>query len=122
MFTSDVKESFKSLDSKPSFVWKDSRHKYKSTKTNNDASNRTRSKADYTDQHIGSRIWSKMHNVNVNSLRVQNLLFLGKSQSQDLQLAVLECKVYHNVILNTKSQVDFNCFLQLCMLDKSEKT
>jgi hypothetical protein len=58
-------------------------------------SNRTRSKEDYTDQHIGSRTRSKMQNVNVNNLSVQNLLlplndsFLfqghGKSQAQDFQ-------------------------------------
>jgi hypothetical protein len=75
--------------------------------------NRTRSKADYTDQHIGSRTRSKMHNINVNNLSVQNLvvplhdaiLFQGhgKSQAQDLQLGVLECKVYHSVSMNTKS-------------------
>jgi hypothetical protein len=62
-------------------------------------SNRTRSKADYTDQHIGSRTRSKMHNINVNDLSVQNLFFPlhdailfqghGKSQAQDLQLGVL---------------------------------
>jgi hypothetical protein len=67
-------------------------------------SNRFKSKADYTDQHIGSRNRSKMHNIN--NLSVQNLfiplhdsvLFQGhgKSQTQDLQLRV-ECKVYHNV-------------------------
>jgi hypothetical protein len=32
----------------------------------------------------------------------------------------LECKVYHNVLLNTKFQVDFGCFLQQRMLDKAE--
>jgi hypothetical protein len=74
-FKSDVQESLKSLDTKPSFVWKDSHHKHKSTKTYNDVSNRTRSKADYTDQHIGSRTRSKMHNINVNNLSVQNLFF-----------------------------------------------
>jgi hypothetical protein len=73
-------------------------------------SNRTRSKADYTDQHVGSRTRSKMHNVNVNNLSVQNLFFPlhdailfqghGKSQEQGLKLRVLECKVYHNVLLN----------------------
>jgi hypothetical protein len=57
-------------------------------------SNRTRFKADYTDQHIGSRTRSKMHNINVNNLSVQNLFFPlddttifqghGKSQAQDL--------------------------------------
>jgi hypothetical protein len=71
-FKSDVQESLKLLDNKPRliFAWKDSHHKHKSRRTNNDVSNRTGSKADYTDQHIGSRTRSKMHNVNVNNLRI----------------------------------------------------
>jgi hypothetical protein len=86
-------------------------------------SNRTRSKADYTDQHIGSRTRSKMHNINVYNLSVENVFFplhdailfqgRGKSQPQDLQLGILECKVNHNVLMNTKSQVDFDRLLQL---------
>jgi hypothetical protein len=98
---------------------------------NNDVSNRTRSKADYTDQHIGSRTRSKMYNINVNDLSVQNLFFLlhdailfqghGKSQAQDLQLGILKCKVYHNVLINTTSQIDFDLFLQLHMLDNTEE-
>jgi hypothetical protein len=62
---------------------------------------------------------------------VQNLFFPlhdailfqghGKSQAQDLQLGVLECKVYHNVLLNTISQIDFDCLLQLHMLDNTEE-
>jgi hypothetical protein len=95
-FKSDVQESLKLLDNKPSlsFAWKDSHHKHKSTKTNNDVSNRTRSKADYIDQHFGIRIRSKMHNINVNNFSAQNLFFPlhdtilfqghGKSQAQDL--------------------------------------
>jgi hypothetical protein len=73
-FKSDGQESLKLLDTKPSvsFVWKDSHHKHKSRRANNDVSNRTRSKADYTDQHIGNRTRSKMHNINVNNLSVQN--------------------------------------------------
>jgi hypothetical protein len=67
-FKSDVQKSLKLLDTNPSFVWKDSHHKHKSRNTNNDVSNRTRSKADHTDQHIGSRTRSKMHNINVNNL------------------------------------------------------
>jgi hypothetical protein len=76
-FKSDVQESLKLLDTKPSssFFWKDSHHKHKSRNTNNDVLNRTRSKEDYTDQHIGSRTRSKMHNINVNNLSVQNLFF-----------------------------------------------
>jgi hypothetical protein len=94
-FKSNVQESLKLLDTKPSssFVWKDGHHKHKSRRTNNDVSNRTRSKADYTDQHIGSRTQSKMHNINVNNLSVQYLFFPlhdailfqahGKSQAQE---------------------------------------
>jgi hypothetical protein len=41
----------------------------------------------------------------------------GKSQAKDLKLGVVECKLYHNVLLNTKSRVDFDCLLQLHMLD-----
>jgi hypothetical protein len=99
-FKSDVQESLKWLDTKTNliFVWRDSHHMHKSRNTNNDVSNRTRSKADYTDQHNGSR-------------SVQNIFFplhdeilfqiYEKSQAQDLQLGVSECKVYHNVLLNT---------------------
>jgi trimethylamine:corrinoid methyltransferase-like protein len=73
---SDVQESLKLLDIKPNltFVWNDSHNKHKSRKANNDVSNRT-SKADYTDQHIGSRTRSKVHNLNVNNLSVQKLFF-----------------------------------------------
>jgi hypothetical protein len=62
-----------------------------------------------------------VHSVNVNNLSVQNLFFslhdailfqgYGKSQAQDLQLGALGCKVYHNVLLKTKSQVDFDRLL-----------
>jgi hypothetical protein len=72
-----------------------------------------------------------MRNINVNNLSVQNLFFPlhdailfqghGKSQEQDLQLGVSECKVYHDVLMNTKSQIDFDCFLQLHMLDQTEE-
>jgi hypothetical protein len=72
---SDVQESLKLLDTKPSLVWKDGHHKQKSRKSNYDVSNRNSSKEDYTDQHIGSRTRTKMHNVNVNNLSVQNLFF-----------------------------------------------
>jgi hypothetical protein len=85
----------------------DSHHKHKSRRTNNDGSNRTRSKADYTDKHIGSRTSSKIHSININNLSVQNLFFPlhdailfkghGKSQAQDLQLGVVKCKDYHYV-------------------------
>jgi hypothetical protein len=70
-----------------------------------------------------------MHNIN--NSNVQNLFFPlhdatlfqehGKSQEQDLQLGLLECKVYHNVLLKDKSQSDFDRLLQLHMLDNTEE-
>jgi hypothetical protein len=84
-----------------------------------------------TQTSIGSRTRSKMHNINVNDLSVQNLYFPlhdailfqghGKSQAKYLQLGVVECKVYDNVLMNTKSQVDFDRLLQLHMLGKTEE-
>jgi hypothetical protein len=132
-FKSDVQESLKLLGTKPSltFAWKDSHRKHRSRRTNNDVSTRTRSKADYTAQHIDSRTRSKMHNINLNNLSIQNLFFplhdailfqgYGKSQAQNLQLGVVECKVYHNVLLNTKPQNDFDRLVQLHMLDNAEE-
>jgi hypothetical protein len=70
-----------------------------------------------------------MHNI-IN-LSDQNLFFPlhdatlfqghGKSQAQDLQLGEAECNVYHHVLMNTKSQVDFDCLLQLHMLVQTEE-
>jgi hypothetical protein len=99
-FKSDVQEPLELIVTNTRFilVWKDSHHKHRSRKTNNDVSNRPRSKSEYTDQHIGSRTWSNMHNV-INNLSDQNFFFPlhdailfqghGKSQAQDLQLGVL---------------------------------
>jgi hypothetical protein len=82
-------------------------------------------------RQIDSRIRSKMHNINVDNFNDQTLFFPlhdailfqehGKSQAQDLQLGVLECKVYHSVLMDTKSQVDFDRLLQLHMLCKTEE-
>jgi hypothetical protein len=80
-------------------------------------------------RNVGSRPRSKMHKIN--NLSVQNLFFPlhdatlfqghGKSQEQDLQLGLLECKVYDNVLVNTKCQVEFDRLLQLHILDKTEE-
>jgi hypothetical protein len=130
-FKSHVQTSLKFLGTKSSFVWKDSHHKHKSRNVKKYVSNRNRSKADYTDHHIGGRTRSRMHIINVNNLSVQNLFFPlhdgisfqghGKSQAQDFQLGVLECKVYHNLLLNIKSQVDFDRLLKLNLLGKAEE-
>jgi hypothetical protein len=92
-------------------------------------SNRSRAEADNIDQHIGIRTRSKMGKVNNST--VQNLfsplhdeiLFQGnvKFQAQDLQLGVLECKIYHNFFMNTKVQINFDRLLQLPISDKNEE-
>jgi hypothetical protein len=45
----------------------------------------------------------------------------GNSRAQDSQLGVVECKVYHNILMNTTSQIDFDRLLQLHMLDQNEE-
>jgi hypothetical protein len=45
----------------------------------------------------------------------------GKSQAQDLQLGILNCVAYHNILFNTKSQVGFDHLRQLPILDETEK-
>jgi hypothetical protein len=86
-------------------------------------SNRTRSKADYTDQHIVSRTRSKMHNINVNYLNL-NLFFRlhdvilfqrdGMSQSQEfdkkyrrtsLRLILIVCVKYICQIKLNKAKI-----------------
>jgi hypothetical protein len=37
----------------------------------------------------------------------------GNIQQRNLELGILECKAYHNVLLNTKSQIDFDWVHQL---------
>jgi hypothetical protein len=117
-FKSDVQKSLKLFYTKPSltFVWKDSHHKHKSRRNNNDVSNRNRSKADYTDQHISSRTWSKMHNLNYSS--IQNLFF---SLYDAILLQRHKKFQAQDILINTKSQVDFDCLLQIFMLDKTEE-
>jgi hypothetical protein len=97
-FKSDVQESLKLLDTKPSFVWKDIHQKCKSRKSDNYASNTTRPKADYTDQYVGRLPSSNTHSVN--NLSVQNLFLPlhdailiqvpAKVLAKDLQFEVLK--------------------------------
>jgi hypothetical protein len=64
-FESDLQETIK-----PSYLWKDSHHKNKSRKTNSGESNITRSKEDFTDQHVDNRTRSMMYSVNVKLLSI----------------------------------------------------
>jgi hypothetical protein len=94
-------------------------------------SNRTRSKAEYTEHHIGSRTRSEIHNENVNNLSVHDLFFHlhdvtlfqghGKSKAQDLQSGVLDYKVHHNVLLSTTSYVDFDHLTQINSIDRTKE-
>jgi hypothetical protein len=67
---------------------------------NDDVSNRTRSKADYTDKHVGTRTRSRIHNVN--NVTVPKLFLTlndknlfqehGKFQEKYLLFGILEKK------------------------------
>jgi hypothetical protein len=68
---------------------------------------------------------------NIDNLSVQSLFIClhdailfqdyGNSQTQDLQLGVFECKVYHDALMNTKSHVNFDFLSEFYMLDKTEE-
>jgi hypothetical protein len=71
-FKSNVQKSPNLSDTKPTFVWKYRHYKYNYRNNNNDESNRTRSKANYLDQYVGSKTRSKMDSVN--NLSFQTIL------------------------------------------------
>ena len=128
LLKSDVQDSLNLLDKNSSFAFKNSHPKFKSRKVHDDVSTRTRSKADYTDQNVGSRTRTKMQSM-CNST-VQNFLHPlhdailfqghGKFQNNDFQLGVLECKAYNNVLMDSKSQIDFDGLRQIHELDMAE--
>jgi hypothetical protein len=103
-FKSDVQESLKLLETKPSstFVWKDSQHKDKSRNINKDVSNRTRSKTDYTGQHIGNRTRSKMHKLHM------------LDQTEEDNDMSWEC---HKVVDYFRENGDFNSSNHKCLVE-----
>ena len=112
LFKSDVQDSLNLLHKNSSFTFKIFHPKFKSRKVHDDVSMRTRSKADHTDQSVGSRTRTKMQSMCNTS--VQNFLYPmydailfqghGKFQNNDLQLGVLGCKAYNNVLMDSKSR------------------
>ena len=124
----DVQDPYNLLDKKPSLAFKNSHPKFKSRKFNDYVSFRTRSKVDYTDQNAGSRSRFKVQSMWNSS--VQDFLFPlydvilfqghGKFQNNHLRLGVLECKAYHYILMNSKSQIDFDCLRQMHVLDMAE--
>jgi hypothetical protein len=53
-----------------------------------------------------------------------SILFKGhrRIQEDDLQLVVLECIAYHNVLMNSKSQIGFYHLCQLYVKNRTKKT
>ena len=121
-----MQDSLNLLDTNSSFAFKVRHPKFKSRKVNDDVSMRT--KADYTNQNVGSRTRSKMQCM-CNST-VQNFIFSlydailsqghGNFQNNDLQLGVLECKAYNSVSMDSKSQIEFDCLRQIHELGMAE--
>jgi hypothetical protein len=88
-FKSDLQETLHRLDSTPSAViTKDRQPKQRSRKTNDGISNRTRSKAGFIDQNIGTRTRSKAHDVCNENINVNFFLYIN-FQNQSNTMVVL---------------------------------
>jgi hypothetical protein len=128
LFKSDVQESLNLEDNCSSFAFKTIYPKFKYRGVKDDVSTRTRSKAEYTDQSAVSRTRSKMQ-IMCNSSD-QNFIFPlydailfqshEKFQNNALLLGGLECKAHNNVLMDSKSQIEFDCLSQIHELDMAE--
>jgi hypothetical protein len=105
--------------------------KQRSRKSNDDVSNRTRSKAGNMNQNIGDRTRSKIH-VAYNSdiqgdffplydaVNFQNKINISNNKEVDLQLGITECNFYQTALVHPKSQSQLKHLCQLHILDKAE--
>jgi hypothetical protein len=128
-FKPDVQEQINKLDSKPGITNKDNLPKYKSKAVYNDVSSRTRSKASKSDQRIGESTRSKLKSIY--TLSAQSVLFPlhdviplishERPKNENLQIRIMECKIYHDALMNSKSRNDFDRLRNLHTLDMIEE-
>ena len=129
-FKLDVEDSLIKLDIKPSADFRHSHSKDKSRAFNDSVSTRTRSKTDFSHLDDGVAVRTRSKSQNKCNLSVQGTLFPLHDvvyfkvhegfNDEKLELCVLECKVYHNVLMKSKSQIDFDRLRQIHYLDKAE--
>jgi hypothetical protein len=128
-FKPDVQEQINKLDTKPGFTNNDNLPKYKSKSVHNDVSSRARSKANNSDQRIGISTKSKLKNIY--TLSAQSVLFPlhdvfplnshERPKNENLQSCIMECKTYHDALMNSKSRNDFDRLRNLHTLDMIEE-
>jgi hypothetical protein len=92
-------------------------------------SSRTRSKASNPDQRFGVSTGSKFKSIY--TLSAQSVLFPlhdviplnshERPKNENLQLVVLECKIYHDALMNSKSRNDLDRLCNLLTLDMIEE-
>jgi hypothetical protein len=121
-FKLDTQESLEKLDTIPVVaIHRDSQPKQRSRKSNDDVSNRTRSKAGNMDQNIGVRTRSKVQFIH-NSDFQGNVFPLydavkfedkRKEQKVNLQLGSTECKTYQSILMEPKLQCQLDHLRQL---------
>ena len=92
---------------------------------NDDVSARTRSKANQLDQHVGVSTRSKLqqtYNLSIQTLLcplhgIIPLTNHERSNNENLELGVKECKVYHDDLMKSKYSMDFDRLHHLHRLD-----
>ena len=128
-FKSDVQETLNKLVERPGITSKNTHPSSKTKILKDDVSTRTRSKSSQVDQNVGITTRSMLQGTC--NLSVQGLVFplhdvtplngLRRLDDKVLQLETSGCKMYHGVLMNSKTKIDFDRLCNLHMLDMSEK-
>jgi hypothetical protein len=131
-FKPDIQVVLKKLDTIPgATIHRNNQPKQRSRKSNDDFSNRTRSKAGNMNQNIGDRTRPKIQFIlksvfqgNVfplhDAVNFQNKINISNNKEVDLQLGLAECNVYQTVLVHSKSQSQLELLRQLHILDKAD--
>ena len=114
LFKADAQETLNKIDTIPGITSKNNHPRTKTNTLKDDISTRTRSKSSQVDQNVGITTRSKVQGTC--SLSVQGFVFplhglihlSGQRRLDDkiLQLGTLECKMYHRVLMNSKSKLE----------------
>jgi hypothetical protein len=128
-FKRDTQEVLEKLDTIPGVAThRDSQPKQRSSKSNDDISNRTRSKAGHINQNIGDRTRSKVQFIHNSGFQgnvfplfdAVNFEDKKKELKVNLQLGSTECKTYQSILMEPKLQCQLDHLRQLHILDKIE--
>ena len=123
IFKSDVQETLNKLDARPGITSKNHHPRNKTKILKDDVSTRTRSNSSQVGQNVGTATRSKLQGTSDLSVQgfvfpLHNLIPINGQRRLDvkvLQLGTSEYKMYHSVLMNSKT--DFYCLCNLHMLD-----